>query len=89
MRRRLGAEGRIDAVDLLRWPGVVKEAESDSGAARGGRNGLLAETLESFTASRAAEGERIAQMLSSRSAQVRAIVDEVPPRLPEVQSRIR
>ena len=30
VRRRLGAESRIDAVDLLRWPGVVKESERDT-----------------------------------------------------------
>ena len=30
VQRRLGADGRIDAVDLLRWPGVVSEAERDA-----------------------------------------------------------
>src|SRR5688572_5273197 len=50
---------------------------------------LLAEALAAFTTTRAAEGERIAQMLSSRASQVSTIVDEVRARLPEVQSRIR
>ena len=27
VRERLGDEGRIDAIDLLRWPGVVKDGE--------------------------------------------------------------
>ena len=89
VRRRLGAEGRIDAVDLLRWPGVVREAEKDTAPLAAAAMDLLAEALASFTTSRAAEGERIAQMLSSRSSQVSTIVDEVRARLPEVQSRIR
>ncbi len=89
VRRRLGAEGRIDALDLLRWPGVVREAEKDTAPLAATAMDLLAETLASFTTSRAAEGERIAQMLSSRSSQVSTIVDEVRSRLPEVQSRIR
>ena len=89
VRRRLGAEGRIDAVDLLRWPGVVREAEKDAAPLAAAAMDLLAEALASFTTSRAAEGERIAQMLSSRSSQVSTIVDEVRSRLPEVQSRIR
>ena len=89
VRRRLGAEGRIDAVDLLRWPGVVREAEKDAAPLAAAAMDLLAEALASFTTSRAAEGERIAQMLSSRSSQVNTIVDEVRSRLPEVQSRIR
>lgn len=89
VRRKLGAEGRIDAVDLLRWPGVVREAERDTAPLAAAAMDLLAEALESFTANRAAEGERISQMLSSRASQVSAIVEDVRSRLPEVQSRIR
>ena len=89
LRRRLGPEGRIDAVDLLRWPGVVKEAERDTAPLAAAAMALLGETLAAFTASRAAEGERIAQMLSTRASQLHAIVGEVAARLPEVQSRIR
>jgi uncharacterized protein (TIGR00255 family) len=89
VRRRLGAEGRIDAVDLLRWPGVVKEAERDASSLAAAATELLTEALAAFTASRAGEGERIAEMLASRAAQVVEIVDAVAARLPEVQSRIR
>ncbi len=89
VRRRLGAEGRIDAVDLLRWPGVVCEAERDTAPLAAAAMDLLAEALTAFTTTRAAEGERIGQMLASRASQVSAIVDDVRSRLPEVQSRIR
>jgi len=89
VRRRLGAEGRIDAVDLLRWPGVVREAERDAAGLAAAATGLLAEALAAFTASRASEGERIAQMLRSRASQVTGIVGAIATRLPEVQSRIR
>ena len=89
LQRRLGAPGRIDAVDLLRWPGVVREQERDSAPLVAASSALLAETLAAFTASRAGEGERIAEMLASRARQVGRIVDEVAARLPEVQARIR
>ncbi len=89
VQRRLGAVGRIDAVDLLRWPGVVRESERDTSSLAAAAMDLLAETLVAFTTSRASEGERIAQMLSSRVVQVRDIADEVAARLPEVQARIR
>ena len=89
VRRRLGAEGRIDAVDLLRWPGVVREAERDAAGLAAPATELLAETLAAFTASRASEGERIVEMLRSRASQVTAIVGAIGARLPEVQSRIR
>ncbi len=89
LQRRLGAVGRIDAVDLLRWPGVVRESERDTSSLAAAAMDLLAETLAAFTTSRASEGERIAQMLSSRAAQLHGIADEVAARLPEVQLRIR
>jgi uncharacterized protein (TIGR00255 family) len=89
VQRRLGAPGRVDAVDLLRWPGVVRDQERDSAPLVAASEALLAETLVAFTASRAGEGERIAEMLASRARQVGRIVDAVAARLPEVQARIR
>jgi len=89
LRQRLGAEGRIDATDLLRWPGVVKEAERDSVPLAAAATELLAEALAAFTASRAAEGARIVEMLRSRGAQVASIANAVGARLPDVQARIR
>jgi len=89
VRRRLGDAGRIGAMELLRWPGVVRDAERDTTPLGPAVLALLAETLAAFTGSRAAEGERIAEMLSSRARAVASLVDGVAARLPEVQARIR
>lgn len=89
VRRRLGDAGRIGAMDLLRWPGVVRDAERDTAALGPAALALLAETLAAFSASRAAEGERIAEMLASRARAVARLIDGVAARLPDVQLRIR
>ncbi len=89
VRERLGAEGRIDAMEVLRWPGVVKDAGRDPAPLAAQAAELLAEALAAFGASRASEGERIADMLASRASQVLAIVEAVGTRLPEVQARIK
>ncbi len=89
VQRRLGDAGTVDAVDLLRWPGVVRENEREAAPLAAVAQELLAETLAAFTTSRAGEGERIAEMLSSRAQAVSRIVDGVLRRLPEVQSRIK
>jgi len=89
VRERLGPEGRIDAADLLRWPGVVKEAERDAAPLAAAAMDLLAEALAAVTASREAEGARIAEMLRARSAQLSALATQVAARLPEAQARIR
>ena len=89
VQRRLGAAGRVDAVDLLRWPGVMRDANRDVAALVAAAQSLLDEALGAFTASRAGEGERITQMLATRGQAVRRIADAVSARLPEVQARIR
>jgi uncharacterized protein (TIGR00255 family) len=89
IQRRLGTAGRIDATDLLRWPGVVRDPERDPGPLAQAAEALLGEALAAFVDSRAGEGERIAQMLRSRAGAVRRIVESVAARLPDVQSRIR
>jgi uncharacterized protein (TIGR00255 family) len=89
VQRRLGGAGTIDAVDLLRWPGVVRENDREAVPLAAVAQDLLAETLAAFTTSRAGEGERIAEMLRSRAQQVSRIVDGVLRRLPEVQSRVK
>jgi uncharacterized protein (TIGR00255 family) len=68
---------------------VVRENEREAVPLAAIAQELLAETLTAFTTSRAGEGERIAEMLSSRAQQVSRIVDGVLRRLPEVQSRIK
>jgi uncharacterized protein (TIGR00255 family) len=89
VQRRLSGAGRIEAVDLLRWPGVAREAERDAAPLAAAAIDLLGEALAAFTTSRASEGQRIEEMLASRGAQVRAIANEVEARLPDVQARIR
>lgn len=89
VQRRLGDGGRIAALDLMRWPGVLREQERDSAPLVAASEALLAETLTAFTASRASEGERIAEMLASRAREVERIAGEVAVRLPDVQARIR
>jgi uncharacterized protein (TIGR00255 family) len=89
VQRRLGTAGRIDAVDLLRWPGVVREPERDAAPLVEAARALLAEALMGFQASRENEGERIAEMLTTRARAVQRIAKQVAARLPEVHARIR
>ncbi|MGH8135402.1 MAG: YicC/YloC family endoribonuclease [Steroidobacteraceae bacterium] len=89
VQRRLGAAGQIDAVDLLRWPGVISEPERDTLPLLAAARELLSESLGAFSASRSNEGERIAEMLSTRARAVQRICKQVAARLPEVQARIR
>jgi uncharacterized protein (TIGR00255 family) len=89
VRTRLAGAAEINVVDLLRWPGVVREAERDNAAAVEAAQALLGEALAALDGSRASEGERITDLLRGRSATIEALADTVSARLPEVRERIR
>ena len=86
---RLGAVAPVNVVDLLRWPGVLKEPERDVTPLHAAAHATLTEALDALTESRASEGERIAAMLESRCRQIEEQVAFVAGRLPEVRARIR
>ena len=89
VQRRLGAAGQIDAMDLLRWPGIIRDPERDTAPLVAAAQAILAEALMAFQASRANEGERIAEMLMTRARAMQRILKQVAARLPEVHARIR
>jgi uncharacterized protein (TIGR00255 family) len=76
-------------LDLLRWPGVLKEPEHDRAPLLGAATEGLKDTLAELTTSRASEGARIAAMLESRCQQLEGLIAAVRDRLPEVQQRIK
>jgi uncharacterized protein (TIGR00255 family) len=86
---RLGATAPVSVVELLRWPGVLKEPERDVTPLHAAAHELLARALEALAESRASEGGRIAEMLDGRCRQLEQHVAQVGRRLPEVRARIR
>ena len=84
-----GSLAQPTPLDLMRWPGVLKDRERDATPLLAAAHATLDEALASLAASRASEGERIAAMLASRCRQLEALVGAVRTRLPEVHARIR
>lgn len=87
--RMLPDRHTVNVLDVLRWPGVLKD-ESDVGeelltAARG----LFGETVEELVAARAREGVRLRELLEQRCGGLDGLVAQVRARLPEVQARVR
>jgi uncharacterized protein (TIGR00255 family) len=84
------AEASSPAVmDLLRWPGVVLEAELDVDSVKAYALTLLEQALDELITTREREGEKIAGLLSLRCDGIEAEVAKAQQRLPDVQARIR
>ena len=79
----------LNPVDVLRWPGVILEREVDTEPLYKEIRELLAATLKSLNASRSGEGERIAEMLKSRCAEIGNIANDVRARIPAVLEAVR
>ncbi|RPI15930.1 MAG: YicC family protein [Lysobacterales bacterium] len=90
VRARAGAGAApVDPLDVLRWPGVIREAERDVTPLATAAMDLLRETAEELNESRGREGRRIRDMLVQRCETLRELVSIVRARLPEVSARIR
>jgi uncharacterized protein (TIGR00255 family) len=76
-------------LDLMRWPGVLKEPERDHAPLLGAALATLKEALAELTATRASEGARVAAMLGGRCQQLDSLVGSIRARQPEVRDRIR
>ncbi len=79
----------IDPIDVLRWPGVVSETEIDAGPLYEEASRLLDDTLAALGKMRASEGERIAEMIESRCADIMTISTSVRARMPDVLAAVR
>jgi uncharacterized protein (TIGR00255 family) len=85
----LAGPARINVLDVLRWPGVLREESTDADALAASVRALLGDTLSDLVRVRAREGERLAELIEQRCAGVLTWVQAVRTRLPEVHERIR
>jgi uncharacterized protein (TIGR00255 family) len=79
----------VDAVEVLRWPGVIEAANPDSEALLGAGRTLFQQTLEELGAMRLREGKRLGELIELRCAGLATHVTQVRARLPEIQARVR
>ena len=79
----------VDAVEVLRWPGVVETSTPDSDALLGSGRELFQQTLDELGAMRMREGKRLGELIEQRCAGLVVLISQVRTRLPEIQVRIR
>ena len=84
-----GGAGTLDPLDVLRWPGVIRDVERDVTPIATAAVELLRDTVADLNEARAREGGRIRDMLAQRCEALRESVATVRARLPEVAARIR
>jgi uncharacterized protein (TIGR00255 family) len=80
---------RGSLTQLLGWPGLIVEAETDLASLRQTALELFERALDEFLAAREREGEQIARAIEERLAAVEAMVSEVRGWMPEIREAQR
>ncbi len=79
----------VSAVEVLRWPGVIRDAGTGTEQLLEAARELAASTLKELVATRVREGSRLQELVEQRCAALGSLVEQVRARLPEVQARVR
>lgn len=86
---KIPAAAAVNPVEILRWPGVMQQAEIDAEPLFDAATTLLDKALQAIDSMRQSEGQRIAEMLESRCVEIAAIAGSVRARMPEVLAASR
>ena len=89
LAEQAGPAARIEVLDLLRWPGVVRDQSRDSAALIAAAQTLLGEALTELARFRDSEGGRLREALEQRCNGLMEFAGRVTERLPEVRARMR
>ncbi|WP_285402964.1 YicC/YloC family endoribonuclease [Luteibacter sp. ME-Dv--P-043b] len=79
----------IEFTELLRFPGVLQQPDTDADALQGALLDVLEQALVALNDTRAREGEKLGEMLKERLDGIERIVADVRVWLPEIQAALR
>jgi uncharacterized protein (TIGR00255 family) len=74
----------LNPLDILRWPGVMRESELDMDAVKKAALGLFSQALKDLAEGRSREGTELAQLIEQRLDSIEQVVVQVRGRLPEI-----
>ena len=87
--RALPGPASMNVLDVLRWPGVLREDAVSTEPLLAAAGALFAATLDELAAARGREGQRLRALLEQRCTALEALVQDVRARLPEMQAHMR
>jgi uncharacterized protein (TIGR00255 family) len=86
---KLTGSAPINPIDVLRWPGVLKDEAPDSESLQAACRALFSETVRELAAARTREGERLRELIEQRCVALAVLVASVRTRMPEIRERLR
>ncbi len=84
VNRILDNPAHINALDILRWPGVLETAERDLAPVKAAAQSLFDEAVAELVSVREREGERLRPLFNDRLTEISESVAVVRKRMPEL-----
>jgi uncharacterized protein (TIGR00255 family) len=89
LRRQFADAAPLSVGELLRWPGVIEEAEMGQETLQADVSAAMQTTMDAFVESRAREGTALQTMLLSRVSDMEEIVQRITPLIPQVVAQFQ
>jgi uncharacterized protein (TIGR00255 family) len=89
LHHRMASPAPVSPLEVMRWPGVIREADRDLSPALAATLDLIREALKELNDTRSREGARLRETILQRCAAMQAQVSAVKARLPELTVRLR
>ena len=86
LRADIAHAAPIDAMDIMRWPGVMQSAELDGDSVSHDLLAAFADALDDQCAHRQREGDELAALIEQRLRSIGEIVTDLRARMPEIVS---
>ena len=80
---------RIDPLEVLRWPGVLKDDAPDIESLHGACRTLFLEVVRELAAARQREGQRLRELIEQRCNGLAELVVTLRARMPEMREKLR
>jgi len=84
LQAKLKDAARLNAIDVLRWPGVITTAEIDADELLSATQGLFKQTLDQLVVNRCREGEELCQLIEQRLVGIGAQVSSVRCKMSDI-----
>lgn len=81
---QMSGPAQISPLDILRWPGALKEAEVDREALKTALTQLFEDTLKQLAEGRKREGEKLKELIEQRLNAIATEVSNVREQLPQL-----
>ncbi len=89
VRREMPDSRPLSVREVLDWPGLLARGETGEDVIEGEVAALVDDALEEFVATRAREGERLAETIRARLGTARELVATLETRLPDIHLHVR